>query len=375
MFGFGKSVQLELTEAKSGATALKERLAQCEDDLVKRQAEIAALQERLDANESENRLLRGLIEQTAGIQGMLSSLQTSAQTLSEKMREEEKLFREGAMSSDIGQAATTTFVHGVHAMAGDASAVANNISELDDQANKIHSILGAIKEIAEQTNLLALNAAIEAARAGEAGRGFAVVADEVRKLAEKSSVAARDIGVIITEIRNGINSATHSVSDMSVKARDLSNSGSEVTQAMGLLSSTLGNSGSVISATSHRAWVDLVKIDHILFRLNLYLGAVRDPEGYRCADRNECRLGKWYNDQGRNYADNPAFKAIDSPHAAFHASAARFLAAIREQDARSADAALEQIERASNEVFRALEAFAESNVSSESQGVGHVELF
>jgi methyl-accepting chemotaxis protein len=103
----------------------------------------------------------------------------------------------------------------IRSVAGNSQSLAERVTGLGSQAEGVGKIMGVISDIADQTNLLALNAAIEAARAGEAGRGFAVVADEVRKLAEKTMVATRDVGVAIEGIQEQVRQTIRGVGDMS----------------------------------------------------------------------------------------------------------------------------------------------------------------
>jgi methyl-accepting chemotaxis protein len=105
--------------------------------------------------------------------------------------------------ADEGSAIVAEVVTAINEVAEHAIGLKGSMEELDQRSEEIGKVLSVIEDIADQTNLLALNAAIEAARAGEAGRGFAVVADEVRKLAEKTMQATNEVHAAITGIQDG----------------------------------------------------------------------------------------------------------------------------------------------------------------------------
>ena len=137
----------------------------------------------------------------------ISDLVGSAQDVAQSAQQATATTDRAREAANNGDRVVQQTVAGITQLAGDVESAAEAIARLETDSEQIGSILDVIRGIAEQTNLLALNAAIEAARAGEAGRGFAVVADEVRSLASRSQQATEEIHAMIERLQQGSRSA------------------------------------------------------------------------------------------------------------------------------------------------------------------------
>ena len=147
----------------------------------------------------------------------------------------------------------------------------DDMTELNEHAQAISRIMGVISDIADQTNLLALNAAIEAARAGEAGRGFAVVADEVRKLAEKTMASTNDVGNAIKSIQESTAKSLDSM-DKAVEqvnsATDYANqSGAALQEIVSTVESTADQVNAIATASEEQSAAS-EEINHTLTQVN-----------------------------------------------------------------------------------------------------------
>jgi len=151
-------------------------------------------------------------ETSSAMAASVEEMTVSINHVAESAQETSKITQHTSELSQQGGEVIHQTIDKMHAMASAVRESSESISELGKHSEQISGIVQVIKDVADQTNLLALNAAIEAARAGEQGRGFAVVADEVRKLAERTTKATGEIGAMIAAIQESSQAAVSAMS-------------------------------------------------------------------------------------------------------------------------------------------------------------------
>ncbi|MFM2615167.1 methyl-accepting chemotaxis protein [Vibrio campbellii] len=167
----------------------------------------------------------------------MSEMSSTVQTVADHAQTASSLTEQASTQAVTGQQFLQKTVSKMSELSSDIASSASAVNQVEERVDAIGSVVGTIQGISEQTNLLALNAAIEAARAGEAGRGFAVVADEVRNLAQRTQQATVEIQEMITQLQSSATSAVELMEKSVVEAAEgvelVSNAGNELDGIVG----------------------------------------------------------------------------------------------------------------------------------------------
>lgn len=367
-----------------------------------------------DMIKSVNTQTDALHSMSANIEELSASIE-NVSNMSQKVSENSMEVKE---ITDVGVQNISNSIEFVKKSFYDIETIDKHMQEVKQKTHTINNIVDIVKGIADQTNLLALNAAIEAARAGEHGRGFAVVADEVKKLAEHTKNSVLDIQTNLSGLQKDIDlsvekingtsqqldsgkqlvdtslesitlidgsidavndtimqvaanteeqtavtqSFTANIIDLSRHADSINNScysiGKMIFDYSKEIESIRMNLIKDSSCLSDKDLIEIYKTDHLIWRWKVYnmlLGNEKLDINV-VADYKQCRLGKWYYGiDCEKFKHNRTFIALEEPHMELHKAAKDAVIAYEKNDIKASEECLERMDMCSKKVFALLD--------------------
>jgi len=305
--------------------------------------------EKLFGYQNEN-LKKGLLD----IQSNISeSTEVSRKNLSETFKIN-KVYDQSKMKLNA-------IVDDINSLNNNAQTINTVVSELNTKASNIADSVVTIDQISFQTNILSLNAAVEAATAGEAGKGFAVVAQEVRNLATRSAEAAKEISAVVSSIQESVKLTNEKFEHMTKAIDDISEHTQSYSTEVGNAMNTSKEAFNGLGYVTDRVFMALAKLDHVIWKVNTYLSVAHKEPAFEFVNHKNCRLGKWYNEGlGKRYFSNTgSYSKLDLPHSKVHDGTHHVFDEIKKGDNMDFDkiaASFKEMEDASDEVFSLLDA-------------------
>jgi methyl-accepting chemotaxis protein len=424
----GKATKLDSSEIESIEVVDKwnEMLITLCDSRRKTILDVNSVLQIVTRMDSVRDMIKSVNTQTEALHSMSASseeLSASIEDVSNMSQKVSEHSNEAKQITEIGVKKISDSIEFVKRSFDDIDIINKQMQGVKEKTHTINQIIDIVKGIADQTNLLALNAAIEAARAGEQGRGFAVVADEVKKLAEHTKNSVIDVQKNILELQNdidlsvkkiintsqqldsgkqlvdtsleSINLIDNSIDTVNETIVQVAANTEEQTAVTQLFTSSImnlseqadyidnscHNTGQAIYDLSKRIdairleivkdrfcltdmdMIEIYKTDHLLWRWRVYnmLLGNESIDVNIVGDYKKCRLGKWYYGiECDKYRNQKDFMDLEKPHIELHEVAKEAVLAYQKNDIISADEGLKKMDMCSVKVFAILDKIKET---------------
>lgn len=291
------------------------------------------------SNSIEQDILQCAISGFMQLQGIKDNVQHSHHQIeqeSHSITDIDQLFN---LSND----SLNEIVGGMDDLTGNMGGMNENISGLSKMADDINTFVTTISSISDQTNLLALNAAIEAARAGDAGRGFSVVADEVRALANSTSDSAKEVSELVKGIIDTTGTTVDSVEHIQNTNSELSNGVGKLKDDYNSIVSCSSSMKETIVSSSQQTYMQSVKLDHLAWKAEVYaiMMGISHRSVEELTDPRGGALGQWHKEHGNSNSQ------LEKAHSDVQKYGASALKVYLSNDKEQALVQLQQMEKAS----------------------------